>query len=322
MRNDGMWKSIGALGVLGIVTIGCSEPQVAARADEAHLTETKLADLVANDPTLAAIKALATADIERYELTFGEDVGVPEPSAATGVQLSSGFRVRGLDWFRTPNATYPNNKSWDQGSDTGKKCQWAAVFRFEAIFGEPPAQALTMVDESTWSGAMWGWMDDHAATDRTADPKAAYAWSDSLWKWINASGAGDTCRTPTRSMVVGMMETCLDHARANGGRAKGCRMPTRSSVCTDVDARAQACLDGSCSLDPPMTAALSACCEDGLASLGCASLVNEEPNQDSCVEVCGEIGRAPGGCWCDRTCAESADLEADGCCTDYEEICR
>ena len=306
-----------------MVLVGCSEDSATVgTSEDANLTEAGLAELVEQDPTLAAIKAIVLEDVEGYEIVLGDDIGVPEPSASTGVTLASGYGVRGLDWFKTPNASYPNNKSWDQGSDTGKRCQWAAVFRFEQIFATPPAEAETMKAESVWSGRMWGWMDDYAATDRVGHPRQPYAWSDSLWKWINASGADGICRTPTRSMVVGMMEACLQKANDNDGRPKGCRMPTRATSCSAIDAEAAACDGVTCSLDTFREQALESCCDEGLATTGCAYLERQPPDQNSCVDVCGEIGRAPGGCWCDRTCAEADDPAAAGCCADYSAVCQ
>ncbi len=321
-----------AIAWLASGSLACSEtPHVGVASETDNLTEARLADLVASDPTLQAIKEVAIADVEGFQLSFGDEIGVPEPSAGTGVSLASGYRVSGLDWFKTPNATYPNNKQWDQGSDTGKKCQWAAVFRFEAIFADPPAEAETMKAESMWSGAFWDWVDDYAATDRTGDPKATYAWSNGLWKWISASGAGDTCRTPTRSMVVALMNTCLAHANNNDGEPKGCRMPRRASVCQAIDADASACLDSE-SCEPPSLetrAALAGCCADGLADAGCRALEEseepdqpQEPDPNSCADICSDDGRASGGCWCDAYCAASEDPSSLDCCDDYVAECR
>lgn len=190
---------------------------------------------VASDPTLRALRARATANLEQYEISVA-GIDVPEPSASVGTSIN-GFATSGLDWFKNPDVSYPDNKRWEQGTDTGKKCQWAAIFRFHAIFEDPPAEAIAMKELVTpegargmWSGRFWSWIDDYASTDSTGEPTASYAWSSGLWKWIGASGKGDTCKIPTRAMVRGMMIACRQHALENGGDPKGCRMPRLSEV--------------------------------------------------------------------------------------------
>jgi hypothetical protein len=184
---------------------------------------------VTNDPVLDALQRRA-ADVEQYEIDVG-DIAVPEANASTGASVD-GFSTRGLDWFKNPAVSYPSNKSWEQGSDTGKKCQWASIFRFHAIFSAAPAEAKAMRDlvlpggqRGLWNGSFWSWTDDYASTDAVGEPTASYAWSSGLWKWIAASGKGGICRLPTRSMVIGMMKTCQAQAEQNAGDPKGCRMP-------------------------------------------------------------------------------------------------
>lgn len=190
---------------------------------------------VANDPTLKALRERATSDLEQYEISVA-GIDVPEPNASVGTTIN-GFGTSGLDWFKNPDVGYPDNKRWEQGTDTGKKCQWAAIFRFHAIFENPPAEAIAMKELVTpegargmWSGRFWSWIDDYASTNSTGEPTPAYAWSSGLWKWIGASGKGDTCKIPTRAMVRGMMIACKEHALRNGGDPKGCRMPRLSEV--------------------------------------------------------------------------------------------
>jgi hypothetical protein len=115
------------------------------------------------DPILKALQAKAS-DVNQYEINVGE-IGVPVPSASVGQQVN-GFSTRGLDWFKNPAVSYPDNKSWEQGTDTGKKCQWAAVFRFNAIFSDPPVEAIAMRDleGGLWRGNFWSWTDDYAST--------------------------------------------------------------------------------------------------------------------------------------------------------------
>lgn len=220
------------LGILATGLAACAtetEDEVAG-SDSAFSEEE-----VANDPTLSELRRIATADLEQYELSVA-GVDVPVPSASVGTTIN-GFGTSGLDWFKNPNVPYPGNKSWDQGTPTGKKCQWAAIFRFHAIFENPPAEAIAMKELVTpdgqrgmWNGRFWSWIDDYASTGSVGEPTPAYAWSSGLWKWIGASGAGDTCRIPTRAMVRGMMISCREHALRNDGDPKGCRMPRLSQV--------------------------------------------------------------------------------------------
>lgn len=179
---------------------------------------------VENDPTLKALQA-AASNVDQYEINVST-IAVPVPNASVGAQVN-GFSTRGLDWFKNPDVSYPGNKSWDQGTDTGKKCQWAAVFRFNAIFSAPPAEAIAMRDleGGVWNGSFWSWTDDYASTDSVGHPTASYAWSSGLWKWIGASGKNGLCRLPTKTMVARMMTACIAKANATDGDPKGCRMP-------------------------------------------------------------------------------------------------
>lgn len=179
---------------------------------------------VDNDPTLEALQA-AAANVDQYEINV-DAIAVPTPSASVGAQVN-GFSTRGLDWFKNPEVSYPSNKDWAQGSDTGKKCQWAAIMRFQQIFADPPPEAIAMRDlpGGSWHGSFWSWTDDYASTDSVGTPTASYAWSSGLWKWIGASGKDGLCRLPTKTMVARMMTSCLAQASANNGDSKGCRMP-------------------------------------------------------------------------------------------------
>jgi len=180
---------------------------------------------VDGDPTLQALQA-AAANVNQYEISVA-GIDTPVPSASVGTSVN-GFGTSGLDWFQNPAVPYAENKQWDKGTPTGKKCQWAAVFRFHAIFSDPPAEAIAMknLPGGRWGGRFWSWTDDHASTGRNAAPTKSYAWSSGLWKWIGASGANDKCLIPTKTMVARMMVACKSHAEANGGDPKGCRMPS------------------------------------------------------------------------------------------------
>lgn len=210
------------LSALLATAIACSATD--AEDDAANLESAFSQSVVDADPTLKALQE-AAADVHQYEIRVDE-IDVPVPNASVGAQ-ANGFSTRGLDWFRNPNVVYPDNKSWDQGTDTGKKCQWAAVFRFHAIFSDPPAEAIAMRDleGGLWNGAFWSWIDDYASTDSIGRPTPSYAWSSGLWKWIGASGKDGLCRLPTKTMVARMMSACLAHANANAGDPKDCRMP-------------------------------------------------------------------------------------------------
>ena len=203
---------------------GCAaateEDEEAASGEDAYSQQQ-----VDDDPTLKALQA-AASDVNQYEINV-DDIDVPVPSASVGTSVN-GFSTRGLDWFKNPNVGYPNNKQWDQGTDTGKKCQWAAVFRFNAIFSDPPPEAIAMRDlpGGYWHGSFWSWIDDYASTNSVGNPTSSYAWSSGLWKWIGASGKDGLCRLPTKTMVARMMTACMAQANANNGDPKNCRMPS------------------------------------------------------------------------------------------------
>ena len=217
-RRIALWSI--ALGTL--VVAGCAataNEEVTSSGEDAFSQSD-----VDNDATLQALQA-AAADVNQYEINVAA-IAVPTPNASVGAQVN-GFSTRGLDWFRNPEVSYPSNKDWSQGSDTGKKCQWAAIMRFQKIFADPPPEAIAMRDlpGGAWHGSFWSWTDDYASTDAVGVPTASYAWSSGLWKWIGASGKDGLCRLPTKTMVARMMSSCLAQASANNGDPKGCRMP-------------------------------------------------------------------------------------------------
>lgn len=210
--------------VAGLVACSAREEEDAEVADNAFSQEQ-----VENDPILKALRERAS-DVSEYEISVA-GIDVPVPSAFDGTSVN-GFRTHGLDWFRNPAVRYPDNKRWEQGTDTGKKCQWAAIFRFHSIFSNPPAEAreLVSLEGGTWSGGFWSWIDDYASTESVGHPRQGYGYSGWLFKWIGASGAGDTCRLPTKAMMAGMMKACLVRARANNGNPEGCEMPRYSAA--------------------------------------------------------------------------------------------
>ncbi len=233
-----------ALGLM-VAVAACT----AAQDDESESQEGAFSQSeVDNDPTLKALQQRA-ANVDEYEINV-DDIAVPVPNASVGASVN-GFSTRGLDWFKNPAVSYPDNKRWDQGTDTGKKCQWASIFRFQAIFENPPAEAVemrTLVLQSgtrgRWNGSFWSWVDDYASTDSVGTPTASYAWSSGLWKWIAASGKDGLCRIPTKSMVIGMMQACKAQAEANDGDPKGCRMPRYVAPPPGTDAGADASGEG------------------------------------------------------------------------------
>ena len=211
---------------LAACTSSSSEEEDVSEGAENAFTENQLRDLETQEAALKQLRQVAAADTEQFEISV-KDIAVPEKDATSGVSLANGYGTYGLDWFKSPRASYPDNKRWEQGSDIGKKCQWASIFRFEAIFKTPPAEAEEMKRASTWSGNFWSWTDDYAAGNQSIqNPTPVYAWSSGLWKWIGSSGKGDVCRLPTRAMVVGLMKDCKAHAERNNRDAKGCRMPS------------------------------------------------------------------------------------------------
>jgi len=216
-----LWAAVSA-SVLAIAA--CSGNGTAEEDDTTSGEDAFTQAQVDGDPTLKALQDRAS-NVNQYEINVN-DIAVPIPNASSGHSVN-GFSTRGLDWFKNPAVTYPDNKSWDQGTDTGKKCQWAAIFRFNAIFSNPPPEALEMLNlqGGMWNGSFWSWIDDYASTNTVGVPTPSYAWSSGLWKWIGASGKDGLCRIPTKTMVAKMMASCKAHAQANNGDPKGCQMP-------------------------------------------------------------------------------------------------
>lgn len=206
-----------------LAVIAC-EGDDSVASDESSYAHYYAQSQVDRNPELKALQRRAR-NVDEYEINVA-DIGMPGPSAEGGTSIN-GFATYGLDWFQNPEVEYPDNKTWSQGSDTGKKCQWAAVFRFNAIFSDPPPEAIAMRDlpGGKWHGDFWSWTDDYASTNLTRHPTRSYAWSKDLWKWIGASGKDGLCRLPTKKMVAKMMASCLEVAQANRGNAEGCEMP-------------------------------------------------------------------------------------------------
>jgi hypothetical protein len=246
-RRIATWSlALGTLAIVAGCTAATTEEEEAASGEDAFSQSQ-----VDNDPTLKALQA-AASNVNQYEINV-DNIAVPGPNASVGAQIN-GFSTRGLDWFKNPAVSYPSNKDWSQGSDTGKKCQWAAIFRFNEIFTSPPAEAIAMRDlqGGSWHGSFWSWTDDYASTDSIGQPTASYAWSSGLWKWIGASGKNGLCRLPTRTMVTRMMTACIAHANANNGDPKGCRMPSYDAALEPaIDAGAGEGGAGDASSDAP-----------------------------------------------------------------------
>lgn len=252
---------LSAVLTLNAFAIGCS-----ATTDEEDLESGEDAfsqQQVDNDPVLKALQQKAS-NVDQYEINV-DAIAVPVANASVGADIN-GFSTHGLDWFKNPAVSYPNNKSWDQGSDTGKKCQWASIFRFQAIMSDPPAEALAMknLDGGMWHGSFWSWTDDYASTNSVGQPTTSYAWSSGLWKWIAASGKDGLCRIPTKTMVKRMMQNCMEVAQANSGDPKGCRMPTYDPSAEPAPSTGDGGADGSTSASDAGTDASST--NDGSSS--------------------------------------------------------
>ncbi len=221
--------------LLLLLAVHCASPVTPTESQSAAVGAASPTSRTVGSPALLALQKAATADLEQYEISV-RGIAVPADDAGQNMNLGNGFRTYFASWYKNPainyQVQYPDNMRWDQGSGVGKKCAWASIFRFEAIFANPPPEALAVLGVARDAGGFVTRIDDYAASNSIGNPTPTNVTGS--WRWIAASGSADAkgnepakeiCRIPTRAQVVSMMIDCLARAKANNRVADGCQTP-------------------------------------------------------------------------------------------------
>ena len=160
-------------------------------------------------------------DVNLHRVEFPE--GTPAPIYRRA-SVNTGFSLGGTEfWQQWPNGHMPTY-SYSEGTEVGKRCMYASARRFEAIMSDPPAELLTLLEESEWRGSFFNWNDDFSQSE-FSDGRSArlWAWRTHLIKWISQTNLDGSCFLPTYEMVVRAAESCLSRAQRSAGEIQGCR---------------------------------------------------------------------------------------------------
>lgn len=176
--------------------------------------ETGTSDLTGDEVSVAAIKK-AVAAIDEEHVTLPASLKAPNIDAATGAE-SDDSSLFGIDWYQKWAGGKSADHDWQNGSDLGKRCAWAAVARYELILeGDRDAFASLRASHPTWDGSLTNQNDDYGG--KTKDGKAAYGDAKSASikttpsgaaKWISATAKDGSCYLPTRAMVRSFVSSC------------------------------------------------------------------------------------------------------------------
>lgn len=175
----------------------------------------------------------AVKDVEQEHVTFPVR-STKSPSA----NPSSGFSgehasLYGVDWFQQWPDGVSADHGWENGTDLGKRCMWAAVLRFEAIMKDAPPELVAFLGEyDQWSGNFYNWVDDFSGKSASGEAAGGdasgarlWAWRTGLSKWISQTAKDGSCYLPTRKMVVDYAAACKEHvASREDKQMQGCQV--------------------------------------------------------------------------------------------------
>lgn len=207
------------LGVSVLASTGC-----AAEVDDDGSSDD---DLTADGKRIEAIRKVAAKDVEVSKVTFSSRTKAPKASPSSGYRSPSGPSLYGVDWFQKWPGGLTADHGWENGTEFGKRCMWAANLRFEAIMKDPPAELKAFLREyRDWSGNFYNWVNDYSKPEASGDASEAtlWAWRTGLSKWISAAAKDGSCYLPTRKMVVEYVAACKDHVASNNGKMEGCSL--------------------------------------------------------------------------------------------------
>lgn len=164
------------------------------------------------------------ADVDVSKVSFHKSSKSPSSSPSSGARNETAS-LYGVDWFQKWPGGVNADHGWENGTEYGKRCMWAAVFRFEAIMKDAPAELKTFRAEYTqWGGGFYNWVDDFSKPEAYGDASSArlWAWRTGLSKWISAAAKDGSCFLPTKQMVIDYAKACKEHAAGNDNEMQGC----------------------------------------------------------------------------------------------------
>ena len=213
-----------ALVALALVA-GCSAETADVESDdEFGAEESALTQDQKDDRRITSIRR-AVANVEESKVSMSKRVKAPARSPSSGARTDQAS-LYGVDWFQKWPGGVNADHSWDNGTEYGKRCMWAAVARFEAIMKDPPEELASFRGEySKWGGSFYNWVADYSKPEAFGDASEAklWAWRTGLSKWISAAGKDGTCYLPTKKMVSDYLKACKEHIASNDGEMEGCR---------------------------------------------------------------------------------------------------
>lgn len=216
-----------ALALLGASLIaGCSSD--VADEDELGEDESALSEAQRDERRKTVIR-IKVANVDQERVTFNVRSKSPVASPSSGARNETAS-LYGVDWFQQWPGGVSADHGWENGTELGKRCMWAAVFRFEAIMKDPPAELKAFLGEySRWSGGFYNWVDDYSKPESGGDASGArlWSWRTGLSKWISAAAKDGSCLLPTKRMVIDYAKACKEHAASNGGEMQGCEAAAR-----------------------------------------------------------------------------------------------
>lgn len=244
---------------------GCSAPaedasdSSGAMSGEEETTESR-------DPLREAVK---NVDQERVML----DESIPVPDEA-GYASANGFSLSGVDWFQKWPDGVSANHDWSKGTDNGKRCMRASLFRFEAIMKNPPRELVALVAQQKEMADKRGAEVERLTTEiveldnlgdaATESQKAKLeelrgerdalqqlsGWSGSFYNWTDDYNHAQAYGQPSNGKLWSWRSGLTKWISASGSDG-ACYMPTRkmlvdyAAVCTEqsssIDKQMQGC---------------------------------------------------------------------------------
>ena len=220
------------LSLIGVATlvalVGCAA-NPAGEDDDAEQSDSNLTQEQRDQRNLTKIRD-AVKDVEQEKVTFSSRVKAPSASPGSGARHEHAS-LYGVDWFQKWPGGVSADHGWENGTEIGKRCMWAAVERFDAIMKEAPPELVEFVaGYDRWSGSFYNWVDDYSGQDESgqgasgdASGARLWAWRTGLSKWISQAAKDGSCYLPTRTMVVDYVKACKEHQAANDGEMQGCQ---------------------------------------------------------------------------------------------------
>jgi hypothetical protein len=202
---------------------GCSADSSDDAGDDVADDESALTDDQRDDSRMKTIRN-KVADVNQAKVSFSSRTKSPGKSPSSGARTDTAS-LYGVDWFQQWPGGLSADHGWENGTEIGKRCMWAAVLRFEAIMKDAPAELKTFRAEySRWSGGFYNWVDDYSKpeSDGDADGARLWSWRTGLSKWISAAAKDGSCYLPTKQMVIDYAKTCKEHAASHAGEMQGC----------------------------------------------------------------------------------------------------